>query len=114
MRPIPFNLPDVGFREIGGKVYLEDGFLVIRLSNALFGEFDKEKREIRIEPAALSQVRLDEGLLRDKFVLRPLDNRLLDAIPGDYDLEVELQVWRNRRTELQMLVRELIREMDSE
>ncbi|MBT8402081.1 MAG: hypothetical protein KJO98_16515 [Rhodothermia bacterium] len=114
MRPIPFNLPDVGFREINGKVYVEDGFLVIRLSDALFGEFDKEKREIRIEPAALAQVRIDRGLLKDRLVLRPEDDRLLEAIPGDHDLEVALRIWRNRRDEVRALVRELSIQLEEE
>lgn len=112
MKPIPFTLPDVGLREIEGKVYLEDGFLVIHIKDALFGEFDKEKRQIRIEPSTLTQVRIDRGVVRDRLVLRPEDNRLLDAIPGDYDLEIELRIWRNRRGDVLTLVRELGRSQE--
>lgn len=112
MKPIPFTLPDIGFREIEGKVYLEDNFLVIHLKNALFGEFDKEKTQIRIEPSTLTQVRLDRGVFKDRLVLRPEDNRLLDAIPGDYDLEIELRIWRNRRNDVLALVRELGRSLE--
>ncbi len=112
LKPIPFTLPDIGFREIDGKVYLEDGFLVIHLRNALFGEFDKEKRQIRIQPTTLAQVRIDRGIFKDRLVLRPEDNRLLDAIPGDYDLEIGLRIWRNRRSDVVALVRELGRTLE--
>ena len=111
MKPIAFELPDVGLREVSGKVYLDDdGFLIISLQNALFGEFDKEKREVRIEPAALKQIRLEKGVFKDRLVLRPENDRLLKIIPGDHVVEVELRVWRNRRNELRRLVDRLRKE----
>ena len=113
MKPIPFELPDVGLREINGKVFLEDGFLVLKLQDAFLGEFDKDKKEIRIEPAALSQVRLDKGVLKDRLVLRPADERLLEAVPGDHDLEVELRIWRNKRDDVRSLVRAITELIDA-
>ena len=97
MHRVPFNLPDVGLREIRGFVYLEDDFLVIELKNALMGEFDEEHELVKVEPSALESVRLVPGIFRDRLRLTPKKVDLLRAIPGDHASDVALRVWRKHR-----------------
>ena len=102
MLRVPFTLPDVGLREIKGMVYIADGFLVINFKDALLGIADVE--EVKIEPAALSDLYVKKGLLIDKLVVEPKSIALLDVIPGDHPSSVKLKVWRKYRTELYQIV----------
>lgn len=101
---IPFTLPDVGLREIRGLVYLDEGFLVLRMQNALLGVLDTEQDTFKIEPRALAEIRIRRGLLRDRLVIAPKRMELLDLVPGEHLSSVELRVWRKYRPELQRLV----------
>lgn len=104
MNRIPFTLPDVGLRELKGLVYIEDGFLVVRLQDALFGILDEEKRRIEIEPGALEELRVEWRFFKDRLILRPRSTTLLDVIPGEHRAAVELRVWRKYRVDLMQLV----------
>ena len=106
MNRIPFQLPDVGLREIRGSVYLGERFLVIELEDSLLGEWDKDVRTIDIEPGALSEIRIEKRFFKDRLVLRPTTRTLLDAIPGDHAREVALEIWRNYRRDVVRLVAE--------
>lgn len=101
---IPFTLPDVGLREIRGYVYLRDAFLVLEVEDALLGEWDRDARTIEIEAGALSEIRLDRRLLKDRLVLQPATRVLLDAVPGDHVREVSLEIWRKYRRDVLELV----------
>jgi hypothetical protein len=106
MNRIPFTLPDVGLREIRGLVYLEDGFLVLRIKNAVLGLADEKRDMIKIEPKALRDVRIERGLFRDRLVIRPRRADLLDAVPGEHPSAVTLRVGRKHRAALMRLVDE--------
>jgi len=106
MTPIPFMLPDIGLREIAGSVYLTDTFLVIEIENTLLGAFDKERSIIEVEPGALAEVRLEKGLFKDRFIVRPHGRDLLEAIPGDHAGEVALVIWKIYRKRTRLLVEE--------
>lgn len=112
MERIPFVLPDVGLREISGHLYIENDFLVIELVDALVGEFDKEKKTIEIEPAALQLLELDTGILKDKLVVRTYSSEFLKHIPGDYTGDVTFSCWRNYRDRLRRLVLQMQRLME--
>lgn len=114
MDPIAFELMDIGLREISGKVYLDDEFLVFDLQDALVGEFDKEYRTIKIEPAALEMVYIDRGVIRDRLCIRPKTSELLEAMPGSHGAEVCLKIWRTARKKAEALVGILIQRMSPE
>jgi len=99
MTPLRFQLPDLnaGLTEVRGVVYLDDPFLVLEVETAFMGEFEKEQQVIKIEPAALKEVRLDHGVFRDRLCLRPKSDALLNALPGEHAVEVRLKVWRTHR-----------------
>lgn len=42
MNGIPFQLPDIGLREIHGTLSLDDEFPIFHVEESLVGEFDKE------------------------------------------------------------------------
>ncbi len=114
MERIPFVLPDVGLREISGHLYVENDFLVIELLDALMGEFDKEKKVIEIEPAALEVLQLDTGIFKDKLVVRTYSSEFLKHIPGDHEGEVVFRCWRKYRDGLRRLSLRMLHLMELE
>ena len=105
MNSIPFWLPDIdAFTEVKGRVSLDDEFLVLEIETALFGEFDSEEQVIKIEPAALESIHLEEGLIKDHLCLRPKKHDLLQAAPGQHGHELRLKVWRNHRERVSALI----------
>lgn len=104
MNGIPFQLPDIGLREIHGTVYLDDEFLVFEVEDAFIGEFDKEHMVIKVEPAALSDIRLDRGIIRDRLYIQPKKRDLLTVMPGTYSQALPLKVWNTQRRRAERLV----------
>jgi len=108
MTRIAFTLPDVGLREIKGMAYVDDGWLVLQVQHGLLGLIDVEKKEVRIEPAALEDVHIRRGLFYDRLVLTPRRADLLDALPGEHRTSVNLSVWRRQRADLERLLDEIL------
>lgn len=104
MSGIPFQLPDIGLREINGTVYLDDEFLVFEVEDAFIGEFDKEHMVIKVEPAALADIRLDRGIIRDRLYIRPKKRDLLTVMPGTYGEALPLKMWNTQRPRAERLV----------
>ena len=109
MQGIPFTLPDIGLREIKGKIYLDEEYLILDVEDALMGEFDTEHQVIKIEISALKEIRLERGLFRDKLCLRPKKDELLTAIRGNYGVEIPLRIWKHHRRRTEDLVDEMRR-----
>lgn len=107
MTRIPFELPDVGLREIKGLLSTEDEFLVLELENAFLGEWDKDYETVKIELGALEEVRIEQRVARVWLVLRPKRADLLRALPGKHVREVRLKMWRTRYRALRELVRQI-------
>lgn len=109
MPSVPFTLPDIdaGLTEIKGILHLDDEFLVLDFETALLGEFDKRQRTVKIEPAAISSIRLETGLVRDVICIRPKKSDLLDAVPGTHLGELRLKVWRKRRDAAERIVQQI-------
>ena len=104
MNSIPFELPDIGLREISGTLSLDSEFLVFHVEDALIGEFDKDHFTIQVEPRALANIRLDRGIVRDRICIRPKKRDLLAVMPGQYAEELQLKVWRIHREQAERLV----------
>jgi hypothetical protein len=109
MSKIPFQLPDIGLREIHGAISLDEEFLVLEVEESLAGEFDKEQFMVKIEPAALAAIRLERGIVRDRICIRPKTRDLLAVVPGEYAHELQLKVWVTRRADAGWLVHEVQR-----
>ena len=109
MSSIPFQLPDVGLREISGRLYLDPDFLVFEVQDALVGEFDKEHQVIKIEPSAVREIRLERGIIRDQLCIRPKREDLLEMMPGTYQTELRLKLWSKYRRPAEQLVEEVRR-----
>lgn len=107
MNRVAFTLPDVGLREIRGMAYVDEGFLVLRIEDKLLGLIDPEKHVVKIEPGALRDVRVKKGLFRDRLVIEPKGMELLDLIPGEHPVAVELRVKRKFRPYLMGLFEEI-------
>jgi hypothetical protein len=101
---IPFTLPDVGLREIEGMISIEDEFIVLDLSDKLLGLVDLDEKTIKIEPAALREVRLQRRPFKDRLILVPKKKALLDAVPGKHASDVRLRIWRTQRSETERLL----------
>ncbi len=109
MSSIPFQLPDIhgGFTEIKGLLYLDEEFLVFEIETALMGEFNKEQQIIKVEPAALAEIRLDRGVFRDRLCIRPKKRELLQVIPGKHLGELQLKLWSKYRGQAEQLVEQV-------
>ena len=104
MNRIPFTLPDDGLRELKGLVYIDEGFLIVKVESSLFGLLDKQKETVKIEAGALEDLRIKRGPFKDRLVIRPLGVELLDAIPGNHIDEVILRVNKWQHAKLKDLV----------
>lgn len=104
MKHIPFKLPDIGLREVTGTVYLEDGYLVLQVQDALLGLLDKDTELIKIEPQALDAIYVKPGIFKDRLVVAPRKMDLLELIPGKHQGVVELRIWKTYRADLHRLV----------
>ena len=104
MNRLAFTLPEVGLREVKGFVYVDDGYLVLEIQNALLGVLDVDKELIKIKPNALADLRIKRGLFVDRLVLMPKRPELLTLVPGDHRKTVDLRVWRKYRGELEDLI----------
>ncbi|MFQ5568611.1 MAG: hypothetical protein ACE5G0_02985 [Rhodothermales bacterium] len=109
MSTIPFQVEDVGLTEIHGELYLDHEFLVFVVETALLGEFRKAQQVIKIEPRAVQEIRLDQGIIKDKLCIRPKKRELLQVMPGRFKAEVVLKIWVKHRKAAEALV-EKVRE----
>ena len=94
MGSVSFQLPDIGLRELHGTLSLDAEFLVFEVEDALVGEFDAERYVVKIEPKALADIRLEEGIIRDQICVRPKKRDLLAVMPGRYAEELPLTISR--------------------
>jgi hypothetical protein len=96
---IPFEISDVhaGFSEAKGLIHVEDDFLVFNVQTITMGMFKQSPETIKIELAALSDIRLEKKIFRDRLYIRPKTNKLLDVIPGKHLGEIMVKVWRKHR-----------------
>lgn len=97
---IPFEISEIhaGFSEAQGTVRLEHEFLVFDFRMITMGMFKQPMETVKIELAALSDIRIDKRIFRDRLYIRPKSNKLLEAIPGKHLGEVKLLVWRKHRS----------------
>ena len=96
---IPFEISDIhaGFSEAKGLIHVEDDFLVFNVQTITMGMFKQSPETIKIELAALSDIRLEKKIFRDRLYIRPKTNKLLDVIPGKHLGEIMVKVWRKHR-----------------
>ncbi len=115
MESIPFQLPDtnMGTTENSGLVYLDDEFLVFDLQSGLAGLTKNVSRTIKIEPAALVDVRFVQGRIKDALYIRPKKSELLEAMPGDHEVEVKLKIAKRHRRAAERLAGMILHRISS-
>lgn len=106
---LPFGLPSIhlGLTEVTGVLYLDDEFLVLEVGTGVSGGTAKTYRTVKIEPAALADVRLERGLVRDRLLLRPKTAELLAAMPGTHDGTLKLHLSKKHRPTAEHLAHEV-------
>ena len=97
---IPFEISEIhaGFSEAKGTIRLEEEYLVIDIQTITMGIIKQSPETIKIELAALSDLRIDKRIFRDRLFIRPKTNKLLEAVPGKHLGELKLLIWRKHRT----------------
>lgn len=105
MDRIPFTLPDQGFREFKGFVYVDAGELVIEIEHALLGMFDRKMQTSRIELTALDRVDIEQGTFTDHLLIVPESETSVDGFPGSRAAYLDLSIRRRHRKRLRSLVR---------
>ena len=106
MNRIEFTLPDVGLREIEGFVWIEDGYLVLEVTDKLLGLVDTDQNVIKIEPNALTDLSIKYRPFKDRLILSPKKIDLLEAVPGKHANDVQLKIWKTKRRQVMELVAE--------
>ncbi len=106
MISIPFEISEVhaGFSEAKGIVRIEDEFLVFQVQTVTLGMFKQDPEIIKIELAALEEIRLETRLVNDRIYIRPRKIELLEVMPGKHGIELMLKVKRKHRTSALLLV----------
>lgn len=105
MHRLAFTLPEVGLNEVGGLVYLEDGFLVLRVVEKMLGLSEGEPHVIKVEPSAIAALFAEKKLFGMRLVIRPKKPSLLDLVPGDHATQLELRIKRSARADLADFIR---------
>ena len=107
---IPFEISEIhaGFSEAQGTVRMEEEFLVFNIQMITMGMFKQPAETIKIELVALSDIRIEKRIFRDRLYIRPKTNKLLEAIPGKHLGEVKLLVWRKYRTSTLSLIDDVL------
>jgi len=107
---IPFEISEIhaGFSEAQGTVRVEEEFLVFNIQMITMGMFKQPAETVKIELAALSDIRIEKRIFRDRVYIRPKTNMLLEAIPGKHLGEVKLLVWRKHRTSALSLIDDVL------
>ena len=106
MVSIPFEISEVhaGFSEAKGIVRIEDEFLVIQVQIVTMGLFKQKPEIIKIEFAAIDEIRLEKRLISDRLYIRPKRLKLLEVVPGKHAMEVKLKIRRKHRTRTLLLI----------
>lgn len=108
MDRIPFTLPEEGLREVTGFVHFDGEFLVLDVRSKLLGLLDEQRDTIKVALTAIRSVRVKQGLVRDRIVIRPRGFDLLEAVPGEHDREVALRTKRRHRDRVGDLVDDVL------
>jgi hypothetical protein len=103
---IPFEISEVhaGFSEVKGVIHMEDEFVVFNIQTITMGMYKRSPETIKIELAALSDIRLEKRVFRDRLYIRPKTNKLLEVIPGKHIGEIMVKVWRKNRPATMSLI----------
>ena len=106
MISVPFEIAEVhgGLSEAKGIVLVEDNFVVFQLQMTTLGMFKREPEIIKIEIAAIDEMRLEKRLFSDRLYIRPKRMKLLEVMPGKHGLEVKLKVRKRHRGSALVLV----------
>ncbi len=108
---IPFQLPaaNFGFTEIKGILYLDEAYLVFEVGAGLPGGSKKKRQTIKIEPHALEEIRLDQGVLHHQLIVRPRQRELFRVMPGMYKGKdvLTLKIEKRYRADAEHLVDEV-------
>ena len=89
-------------------VWVEDEFLVIQLTNKLFGLIDEDTDVIKIEATAIHDIRIQRRPFKDHLIITPKKHELLDLIPGKHANDVRLRIWKTQRSNLDRLLLEVL------
>ncbi|NNE34020.1 MAG: hypothetical protein HKN13_02215 [Rhodothermales bacterium] len=113
MISIPFEIDEIhgGLSEAKGVLRLEDEFLVFQVQTITLGMFKQDPELIKIEIAALEEIRFEKKLVSDRIYIRPKKLQLLDVMPGKHGIEVALKIKRKNRTRALILVDAVRREI---
>lgn len=97
---IPFEIKNVNdFNEAEGFLYLEEGFLVIKVKEKILGVIPGDEKVIKVEPGVIQEIKLSQGTFSDKLTIYSKKVELLDAVPGKHSTGVRLKVKRKYRRE---------------
>jgi len=106
MLSVPFEISEVhsGFSEARGILRIEEEFLVFQLQVVTLSVFKRAPEIIKVEFAAIDEMRLERHLITDRLFIRPKKMKLLEVMPGKHPMEVKLKVKRKHRTRTLLLV----------
>ena len=107
---VPFKLEDtnLGFTENSGLLYMDDEFLVFDIQSGLKGVTRASRHQVKVDPKAISGIRLKQGTTKDILYIKPKKGKLLEVIPGDHKREIKLKIKKKHRIAAERLVQRVI------
>ena len=97
MTRIPFKIDSNHGHEISGLLFIEDEFLVFEVQMRRWSLYKEPKETVKAELAVIEHIRFAAGFFSDKIFIVPKRSALLEAIPGDHDGELKLNVAKRYR-----------------
>ena len=107
---VPFKLEDtnMGLTENSGLLYMDEEFLVFDMQSGLKGVTRPERHQVKIDPKAISSIRLKHGTTKDILLIKPKKTKLLQVIPGDHKHEVKLKIKKKHRMAAERIVQRVV------
>lgn len=102
---VPFRLPDVGFQELRGVMYLEPELLVLDIGVDLMIGGRVDSHVIKLDADAIRSVTVRRGVIWDRIALRLADtSQVRDLEFIDHD-RIRLRIARRHRKEADAILR---------
>jgi hypothetical protein len=102
---VPFRLPDVGFQELRGVMYLEPELLVLDISVQLMTGGRVDSHVLKLGAEAISGLSIKRGTVWDRVSVRVSDPTQLHDMPFVEHDTIRLRIARRHRKEADAIVR---------
>lgn len=111
---IPFEAEIDDFNEMAGFLYLEDDYLVFEYDILKLGILKANHVVVKAERGLINDLRIKHGLFKDRLFVASHSPKLLNEVPGKHASEIQLNIKRRYRRDLDVFVDAVLEWVDEE